>query len=569
MGLITSTGLFKYIPPNPKITSTSSPVGMLGQVVSIYGEDLDYVDNLFFAGEKINFALVNGTQKMEFIVPSDPNTGKLVISSDSFEITGQNNLPFLPIFTIQDFDPKNGSEGSIINLSGKVLTSIVSGYILATPILDDINYYFSGEKNTFNIPMSTKTGVGDINLVQNINLRAEIEDYKLLNINDFNYSSGKSIQIKYDIPGNLLQKYYENHLLSMSSGVLNDEFQAFTTPLQSGYLNYTIDLPRKLNNTDYAIFYNIVQSGADHDDSYISNKTTGSFDLTIENAFGYATNLNVLLINSSGFIFDSGFFKRSYVDIDPNYSSQTIYFDPINRVDNNLYPPFLFTSIEKINNVDIGTTFSATNIYNLQKNSFDIAIPNAANNKSFRLNYFTIDNTGTDLSTFIYNGKNSYYKKIYLLTGNANTFQERLPLEDVIIKDKNSMSFKIPNSEYYINGNVILINQTGISKTSISAFSETPMPLAVLPNSGYRGSNIMIQGKSFKKPILIDSPYQYDSCFVKFRYSDNIYQENKSTFQTSFRIINKNLLSGYIPLSNIPTGRYTIQMMTEDGGLFE
>jgi hypothetical protein len=33
--------------------------------------------------------------------------------------------------------------------------------------------------------------------------------------------------------------------------------------------------------------------------------------------------------------------------------------------------------------------------------------------------------------------------------------------------------------------------------------------------------------------------------------------------------MSKNLLSGYIPLSNIPTGRYAIQMMSEDGGLFE
>jgi hypothetical protein len=79
----------------------------------------------------------------------------------------------------------------------------------------------------------------------------------------------------------------------------------------------------------------------------------------------------------------------------------------------------------------------------------------------------------------------------------------------------------------------------------------------------------MIQGKSFKKPILIDSPYQYDGCFVRFRYVDKIYQENKSTFQASFRIINKNLLSGYIPLNNIPTGRYAIQMISENGGLFE
>ena len=37
MGLITSTGIFKYIPPNPQITSTSTPTGNLGQIVSIYG----------------------------------------------------------------------------------------------------------------------------------------------------------------------------------------------------------------------------------------------------------------------------------------------------------------------------------------------------------------------------------------------------------------------------------------------------------------------------------------------------------------------------------------------------
>jgi hypothetical protein len=69
--------------------------------------------------------------------------------------------------------------------------------------------------------------------------------------------------------------------------------------------------------------------------------------------------------------------------------------------------------------------------------------------------------------------------------------------------------------------------------------------------------------------VLIDSPYQYDSCFVRFRYADNIYPANRSTFEASFRIMSKDLLSGYIPLSNIPTGRYAIQMISENRGLFE
>ena len=216
MGLIVSTGFFRYIPPNPKITSTSSPTGDLGQVISIYGEDLDYVDKLLFAEESLNFALINGTQRMDFVVPSNPDTGKLVIASNSFEITGQNNLPFLPIFTFENFNPKNGSEGDVIDITGKVLTSITNGYISATPILDDIDYYFSGDRNVFSIPMSTKSGVADIILTQDFNLTPEVNDFKLFRINDFNYSSGKSVSLKYDIPSNLNNKYYQNHLLTIS-----------------------------------------------------------------------------------------------------------------------------------------------------------------------------------------------------------------------------------------------------------------------------------------------------------------------------------------------------------------
>jgi hypothetical protein len=505
---------------------------------------------------------------MDFVVPSNPDTGELIIASNSFEITGQNNLPFLPIFTFEDFDPKNGSEGDVINITGKVLTSITTGAISAIPVLDDIDYYFSGETNTFTIPMSTKSGIAEVNLVQNFNLASEINNFKILNINNFNYSSGRSITVKYDVPVNLYKKYYENHLFS-TSGIISSGFQFFRTGILSGSSTYTIDLPYKYSDTDYAVFYNIVQTGLNYNDSYISNKTTGSFNININNTLEYDADVNVFLFKNSGFIFDSGFFERNYVDVTPNYSSQTIYLDPTNRVDSNLYPPFIFSSIEKINAIDIGTTYVSVNLYNLQKNYFELNIPNASNNKNFRLNYFTIANTGINLSTFTYNGNSSYYKKVYLLTGDANAFQESIPLSNLIIYNKNKISFELPSTSYYINGKIKLINSAQISKISQNNFIETPSPSAVLPNSGYRGTNVMIQGKSFKKPILIDNPYQYDSCFVRFKYSDNIYPESKSTFQTSFRIIDKDLLSGSIPLNNIPTGKYIIQMISEDGGLFE
>lgn len=573
MGLITSTGLFKYLPPNPKITSTSSPTGDLGQVISIFGEDLDYVDTLSFAGENLNFALIDATQQMQFLVPSNPDTGKLIIASNTFEITGQNNLPFLPIFTFEDFNPKDGSEGGIVNITGKVLTSISTGSISASPILDDIDYYFSGERNTFHIPMSRVSGLENtqIFLAQNFNTNSEINEFKLLKVNPFSIVSGKSLAVEYAVDTSLNQKYYENHLLSMS-GVIAPNLQAFKTLLPSGSGSYTINIPSGLNNTGYAVFYSLIQSGAGHKDSYIKNKTTGSFDIAIPNTLNYPVDLNVLLINStlSGFVYDSGFFEKGSVNISANYSTQKIYFDQeLSRVDTNLYPPFLFTSIEEIPGVDIGGAYSSVNIFGLNKDYFSLAIPNAVSSNTFRLNYLTIFNSGTNLSTFVYDGDRSYYKKIYLLTGSESNFQEEIPLQNFTINNKNSISFEIPSTDYYINGKIKLTNSTGISKDSGSTFREVPTPLVVLPTSGNRGSNIAIAGKSFKKPILIDSPYQYESCFVRFRYADNIYPANQSTFESSFRIINKNLLSGSIPLSNIPTGRYAIQMMSEEGGLYE
>ena len=575
MGLITSTGFFQYIPPNPKITSTSSPTGVLGQLISINGEDLDYVDTLSFGGESLNFSLIDQTQKMDFLVPSNPNTGKLIISSNFFQITGQNNLPFLPIFEIENFDPKNGSEGSTINITGKVLTSISTGFIYASPILNDINYYFSGESNIFNIPMYTKSGVANITLAENFNLTGEINNFRLSNVDNFSFISGESLRINYKKNTNLSQKYYENHLLSMIN-VTNTGFQSFRRQLPSGSSTYTINLTSGFSDANYSVFYNLSQySGYENTsaylDSYISGKTTGSFDLNLSNVLTTGMSLNVLVLRSSGFMYESSFFEKKSIDIDANSSSQIVYFDRLSGIDrqDNLYPPFVFTSKEKISNIAIGNTYVSTNLSNLERNQFSINVPNATNSSTFKLNYFTISSDFTNLDTFVYTGDYLYYKKVYLMTGDQNDFQEAIPLENIIISDKNNLSFQIPSTDYHINGRIKLVNSTGISKNFLNNFTETPIPLSVLPASGFSSSRIIIQGKSFKKPILIDSPYQYDNCIVRFRYADNIYPANQSTFETNFRIINKNLLSGYIPLRSLPTGRYAIQMMDENGGLFE
>lgn len=570
MALISSSGIFKYIPPNPIITSISSPTGHFGDIISIFGEDLDYVDRLLLGDQNLNFLLINSSEKINFVVPSDPNTGNLIIESNTFTITGQKNIPFLPIFQLNDFYPKNGSEGDRIYINGKVLTSVVDAYIYGSPVLDDIDFYLSGDRNVFSVPMSKKSGVSEINLVENFNKNSEINNFKLFNVDNFNYSSGRSLNLKYEKTSDLNQKYYENHLLSIS-GFTCPDFQSFKTSLQSGSSIYPINIPSGLANSNYAIFYNLIQTGANYIDSYISGKTSSSFNLITSQTLSYPTILNVLLMKTSGFIFDSGVFERGSIDITQNTTGQTIYFDRLSGVDrdNNLYSPFLFTSKERISGVNIGNTFFQTNLYDLQKDYFSIHIPNATAGQTFCLNYLTISNSGMDLAKFVSENNYSYYKKIYLLSGNANTFQEKIKVKNLSIGNKNSGHFEVPSTDYYLNGRIELVNQSGIFKSSIYDFTETPTPTGVFPNDGSRGTNIVIFGSSFKKPILIDSPYEYDGCIVRFKYIDNLYSQDRSTFQTSFRIINKNLLSGFIPSSNLPTGRYIIQMISENGGLFE
>lgn len=570
MALISSTGIFKYIPPNPIITSISSPTGYFGDIISIFGEDLDYVDRLLLGDQNLNFSLINSSQKINFVVPSDPNTGNLIIESNTFTITGQKNIPFLSIFQLNDFYPKNGSEGDTIYINGKVLTSVVDAYIYGSPVLDDIDFYLSGDRNVFSIPMSKKSGVSEINLVENFNKNSEINNFKLFNVDNFNYSSGRSLNLKYEKTSDLNQKYYENHLLSIS-GFTCPDFQSFKTGLGSGSSIYAINIPSGLNNSDYAVFYNLIQTGNNYIDSYISGKTSSSFNLITSQTLSYPTILNVLLMKTSGFIFDSGVFERGSINITQNTTGQTIYFDRLSGVDrdSNLYSPFVFTSKERISGANIGNSFFQTNLYNLQKDYFSIHIPNATAGQIFCLNYLTIFNSGMNLAKFVSDNEYSYYKKIYLLSGNVDTFQEKIKVKNLNIGNKNSGNFEVPSTDYHLNGRIELINQSGMPRSYGYNFIETPTPLGVFPVNGVRGSNIVISGKSFKTPILIDSPYEYNGCLVRFKYIDDLYAENKSTFETSFRVISKDLLSGYIPLSNIPTGRYIIQMISENGGLFE
>lgn len=571
MGLIISTGFFKYIPPSPRITSTSSPTGVLGQAISIYGEDLDYVDNLSFAGELLNFNLIHPTQTIQFIVPENPDTGKLTISSNTFQITGEDTLPFLPIFTIDNFDPKEGPEGTRVYLNGRVLNSVVSGNIYVNPILDDINYFFSGEKNIFNIQTSKNEDL-KINLVQNINLNSENVDFKIKSISPFDVASGSILNLEYAKSTDLTQKYYKNHIFSMSSGIYND-FQIFSKTGINQTGSIRINIPSGLKHTDYSVFYNVLFSGfGAFTHSYIDNKTTGSFDIKFSNNLYNYQGINVLLVNAtgdnfSGFNYGGGIFERQKIAITPNVSSQVVYFDPVNRVPN-LYEPFFLTSIEKISGLSIGDSYINTNISNSTNDSFKINIPYASTTGNLLLNYIKMSNTGTNLSTFTLENDKYKWQKIYLITGDISNYREKIPLSSLTKVNKNSLYFNMPDTNYYIDGNIELFNNSGLKKISNSKFLETPQLNSVVI-SGKNNENIYLLGKSFKRPLLLENQLVYNSCIIGFRYLDNLYKEKVNNFTSTFIVVNKNLLSGTVSSLSSPTGRYAIQIFGENGSIYE
>lgn len=570
MGLITSTGFFKYIPPNPKITSISSPTGNLGDIISIFGTDLDYVDNLYFGEDNLNFAILDNFQRIEFQVPFDPSTGVLEIKSNSFELTGDNKIAFLPLFQIEDFNPKSASEGDLITVSGKVLNSIISGNVYANPITDDIPYYFSGNRNIFCIDTSRKGIEGSpfnanfVLFLDEFNTIPEINSFRARGIEGFTLSSGKQVYAEFDKVSDLSQKYYEINIIGLPY-LEQEYFQTNRVSLDTGYNTYTINLASGFSDLNYSIFYTTPFSGATHYYSFIKNKTTGSFDIEFSNTLTNNTvDFQYVAVKNTGFIYDSGEYKVYSSVVPAGYTSHVLPFD-----NDKLYKPFLISNVEKINGQDIGNAYIGLNNHNFINDEFTLNVPNANPSHSFKINYLTVFNSGTNLSTFLYDSTGSYFKKAYLAIGNQDSFQERIPLENLTGINKNILTFNMPDTDLHVNGLIELINSTGIVKLSNINILETPLATGVLPIEGRRGTNIMIVGKSFKKPILIDGTGDYNGVIVRFRYADNIYLEKKNTFEADFILIDKGLLSGKIPIKNIPTGRYALQMISENGSLFE
>lgn len=579
MPLVSSSQFFQYIPAAPKITSLSLTTGDIGDTVTLYGTDLDYIEDLILCGEKVNLNLISESEG-NFIVPNNLTTGKLVASSTDIAMS-ENELNFLPIFKIDNFDPKQGPLGTLVTVSGKVLTSITTGYLLAEPITNDINYYFLSSNQTISLPTYSDTGNSDIVLIQNFNLNKEKNKFNIINYSQPTIASGRVLDLKFK--EDLSQKYYEQHIFNFPL-INSNNIKSHTGVISTGNLYVDVNLQSNFSDTGYAVFYSMNYTGTGNSNnlnyntpfSYIDMKTISGFAINLCDTFNNDIKYYYLAVKYGTGVYDSGNYVCSGINLATGITDHNITFD-----NDKLYPPFILTSLEGLTNsgsalsqrrASIGLTYIDSNLYELNNNNFYLNLPSGSLNLSgtgmMKINYLNFDNINTNLNTFVLEGSGSYYEKIYLFTGDENSFKERVQVNNLQIINKNTLQFNIPDTDYYINGELILVNSIGLEKISLDSFREAPLATGLKYSNRYKGDYIIISGLSFKKPILIDGT-GYNGVTVRFRYLEDLYKQKNNDFSMNCTLLDVNTLTGILPLDNLSSGRYMVQILDEKGNIYE
>lgn len=583
MGLILSSGFFKFIPPTPGITSLSSISGEINQNISIYGNDLDYVDNLYVSNQNASFNLINPTQ-INFVVPDNPGTGYVSIYSEGIDIQ-QNNLNFTPIFSITNFEPKNGSAGSEIFIEGKVLDSIITGYVYANPLFDDIEYNFLKTEKSIIIPTTQNTGQSEIILLQNFNLFPEENGFSVTNIFHPDIISGRAIEITYKSKTGIGQQYYQVHLFTFPI-IDTDNIKSNKIRLDTSTgITFPILFNSNFEDTGYAVFFQINFTGTgigkewgyNVPNAYTELKTSSGFHLSFCDNFTFDIDVNYIAFKYGTGVYDSGIYYCSRKDIPSGFLTYPVEFP-----NNNLYEPFILTAFTCPTTGDItpeaeetlaGKTFLNANIYNLTNNQFFVNYPSGLSEFSgtgvMNVDYILFNNPNANLNTFVYEGTGSSYKKLFLFSGDESSFQKAIPLDDIQIIDKNNLSFIMPFTDFHINGQILLKNNLNIEKKSQLKILETPIINFINPGIGYQGDTVLISGDSFKKIILNDGPSGYNSVLVKFIYSGTRLSQKNYNFDVNCTLLNVNTLSGRLPAGNKPSGIYILQISDEQGNIYE
>ena len=561
---------------------------------------------------KLNYLIVkNDGNYMQSIT-------KRFASNESF--LPDNKLEFFPVPEVRNINPAFASSGTQIELTGIGLKSITGLKIYTYPEFDDIEYIFGtgivytptptpapvrspvirrrivipvpittttttttttrqvfqSADNNFRIPASIDTVNGgapdntNICLNQVITNKSDTSNFMIMKLDPWSYT-GKSIFVR---GKDIQQKFYENHLFTFDKIVTNLDFQTFNTGFEIGKKSYGILLPENFNpqgglGTSYSPFYSIIYTGTDLDYfSYISGKSNTGFFINFNKQLTYPVSGHFLIVNnfSQGINFDNTKYFASGIKIPTGSNLTGISFQ-----NNYLFKPLLLTSLEYSASTGI-TSGYIYNISNYQNNKFDFFSPYNTTGDTLLLNYCTVMNTGMNLNTFVFDGKQSFYKKSYLFSGATGMFLDEININNFEIINKNRLIFNFPYSEYTIKESPInVLYRYNSGNFSQGTLTERPEITGIEPEFIAAGEPFKLLGKSFKRSILADGT-GYNSTNINLKYiqgsSDNLYLENDNDLKVNAYILDVNTIGGIIPAVENPPGSYSIQVITEKGEIY-
>lgn len=216
------------------------------------------------------------------------------------------------------------------------------------------------------------------------------------------------------------------------------------------------------------------------------------------------------------------------------------------------------------------TSGYAYNISNITNRTFDFDIKNIPNEIPYTLNYLIINPpVNTNFNSFSYQNSGLFIKKIYLIPNTIENSLISIPSNQLNISgiSSGSGSFIVPSTKYYINGPIKFKGLFDYERNDYGNFKETPDPISINPSGINTKGSVIISGRSFKKQNLIDGTGEYNSILIRFKNINK--PKQKYTFENTFYILDNNSLSGVIELGSYMTGKYIIQALTEDGGVYE
>lgn len=305
----------------------------------------------------------------------------------------------------------------------------------------------------------------------------------------------------------------------------------------------------------FNIIYNNYDSGI-YTDLYSISEI-----IVISGGSGYNTGQQLILSDNSLLNTNYGVFEIDSVNL-TGTGIPTGFVNSINIISSGIFTG----NFSDLLNVTSGYIY---NVSNLTNKFFDIDLNQVQNEAPYNINYLIIDNPQLNFNKFLYEDSGMFLQKVYFVAGQEEDVLTRIPANILNISgtSEGSGTFIIPRSKYHLNGPIIFKGLFDYERNDYGNFKEIPDPISVTPSGINTQGNLIISGRSFKKQNLIDGTGEYNSILVKFR---NITQpKEKNNFYNTFYIIDDQTLSGYINLGSYLTGKYVIQSLTEDGGIYE